>query len=128
VYIAHALNGSVSSFAYGASGILRCKQAVFGSAMGEVAALAMHPSGEVLYSSHGDGVQTWKVNADGGLKALGRVEGVPASKLHAMPDGRSLLALSGDAVLRMKIDRVTRIVGDSVTVALLAKPLSVAIV
>jgi 6-phosphogluconolactonase len=128
VYVAHALDGSVSSFTYDANGGLRCKETVSASAMGEVAALTMHPSGEVLYSSHGDGVQTWKVNADGGLKALGRVEGVPASKLHAMPDGRSLLALSGDAVLRMKIDRVTRIVGDSVTVALLAKPLSVAIV
>jgi 6-phosphogluconolactonase len=128
VYVAHAWNGAVSSFAYDATGILRCEQTVFAPAMGGVAALAMHPSGEVLYSSHGDAVQTWKIDADGGLKVLGGAEGVQAHKLHVMPDGMSLLALNGDGVLRMKIDRVTRVLGDPVRVAPLAKPLSVAIV
>jgi 6-phosphogluconolactonase len=128
VYVAHALNGSVSSFTYDATGILRCKQTVFAPAMGEVAALGMHPSGEVLYSSHGDAVQSWKIDADGGLEALGGVEGVQANKLHVMPDGMSLLALNGDGVLRMKIDKVTRMLGDPVRVASLAKPVSVAIV
>ncbi len=127
VYVAHALNGAISSFAYDATGSLRCRQTVFGSAMGEVAALAMHHSGEVLYSSHGDAVQSWKIDGDGGLEALGGV-GVQANKLKVMPDGMSLLALNGDGVLRMKIDRVTRMLGDPVRVASLAKPLSVAIV
>jgi 6-phosphogluconolactonase len=127
VYVAHALNGSVSSFAYDASGSLRCRQTVFARAMGEVAALAMHPSGEVLYSSHGDAVQSWKIDGDGGL-AVGGVEGVQANKLQVMPDGGSLLALSSDGVLRMKIDAMTRMLGDPVRVALLPKPLSVAIV
>jgi 6-phosphogluconolactonase len=128
VYVAHALNGAVSSFAYDATGSLRCRQTAFAPAMGEVAALAMHPSGEVLYSSHGDAVQSWKIDGDGGLKALGGVEGVQANKLQVMPDGGSLLALSSDGVLRMKIDAMTRMLGDPVRVALLPKPLSVAIV
>jgi 6-phosphogluconolactonase len=128
VYVAHALNGTISSFAYDATGSLRCRQNVFGSAMGEVAALAMHPSGEVLYSSHGDAVQSWKIDGDGGLEALGGVEGVQGNKLQVMPDGGSLLALNGDGVLRMKIDRATRVLGDPVRVKSLAKPLSVAIV
>ena len=89
--------------------------------------MAMHPSGEVLYSSHGDAVQSWKIDGDGGLKALGGVEGVQANKLQVMPDGGSLLALSSDGVLRMKIDAMTRMLGDPVRVAPLAKPLSVAI-
>jgi 6-phosphogluconolactonase len=127
VYVAHALNGAVSSFSYDATGSLRCRESVFASAMGEVAALAMHPSGEVLYSSHGGAVQSWKIDGDGGLEALGGV-GVQANKLQVMPDGMSLLALNGDGVLRMKIDRVTRVLGDPVRVASLAKPLSVAIV
>jgi 6-phosphogluconolactonase len=127
VYVAHALNGSVSSFTYDATGILRCKQTVFAPAMGEVAALAMHPSGDVLFSSHGDVVQTWKIDADGGLEALGGVEGVQANKLKVMPDGMSLLALNGDGVLRMKIDATTRMLADPVTAVLLANPRSVAI-
>jgi 6-phosphogluconolactonase len=127
VYVAHAWNGAVTSFTYDASGSLRCRQTVFAPAMSEVAALAMHPSGEVLYSSHGDAVQSWKIDGDGGLEALGGV-GVRANKLKVMPDGGSLLALSSDGVLRMKIDRVTRVLGDPVRVAPLANPLSVAIV
>ena len=128
VYVAHALNGSVSSFTYDTTGILRCRQTVFSSSMNDVAALAMHPSGEVLYNSHGDAVRSWKIDADGGLEALGGIEGVQANKLHVMPDGMSLLALNGDGVLRMKIGRVSRMLGDPVRVALLPKPLSVAVV
>jgi 6-phosphogluconolactonase len=128
VYVAHALNGAVSSFAYDASGSLRCRQTVFAPAMGGVATLAMHPSGEVLYSSHGDAVQSWKIDGEGRLDALGETDAVQANKLMVTPDGGSLLALNGDGVLRMKIDKVTRMLVDPVRVASLAKPLSVAIV
>jgi 6-phosphogluconolactonase len=128
VYVAHALNGAVSSFAYDASGSLRCRQTVFAQAIGGVATLAMHPSGEVLYSSHGDAVQSWKIDGEGRLDALGETDGVQANKLMVTPDGGSLLALNGDGVLRMKIDKVTRMLVDPVRVASLAKPLSVAIV
>jgi hypothetical protein len=62
------------------------------------------------------------------LDALGETDAVQANKLMVTPDGGSLLALNGDGVLRMKIDKVTRMLVDPVRVASLAKPLSVAIV
>jgi 6-phosphogluconolactonase len=128
VYVAHALNGSISSFAYAATGILVWKQTVCASAMGDVAALAIHPSGEVLYSSHGHELQTWKIADNGGLEPLPGVEGIQANKLHLTADGESLLALSSDAVLSMKIDASTRIPAAPVKVASLFNPLSIAIV
>jgi 6-phosphogluconolactonase len=128
VYVAHALNGSISSLAYEAPGILDCKQTVWASATGDVAALAIHPSGEVLYSSHGRELQTWRIADNGGLEPLPGVEGVRASRLYLTGDGESLLALSSDAVLRMKIDAATRIPAAPVKAASLSNPLSIAIV
>ena len=105
LYVAHALTGSISSFGYDATSgrILEREQTVWASA-GGMAALALHPSGEMLYSSHGDGMQAWKIAADGSLRSAARVGGLQANKLYAMSDGQSLLALSSNAVLRMKID------------------------
>ena len=106
LYVAHALNGSVSSFGYDATlgRILDRRQTVWASVAGEMAALAMHPSGEMLYSSHGDGVQAWKIRSEWLAGDLPGVEGIQAIRLHVTADGKSLLALSSDAVLRMKID------------------------
>jgi len=129
LYVAHALNGSVSSLGYDATvgRILDRKQTVGASVADEMATLAMHPSGEMLYSSHGDGVQAWKIAPNGFLEALSRVEGVQANTLHVTADGKSLLALSSDAVLRMKIDAATRVLAAPVRVASLSKPVSIAI-
>ena len=129
LYVAHALNGSVSSFGYDAilGRILDRTQTVRASVAGERAALAMHPSGETLYSSHGDGVQAWKIAANGSLATLPGVEGVQANTLHVMADGRSLLALGSDAVLRMKIDSAARVLAAPVQVAALSRPVSIAI-
>ena len=127
LYVAHALNGSLSSFAYGATGILNCRQTVYVMSGSELAVLAMHPSGEMLYSSHGDGVQVWKIRADGGLETVPGVEGIQAVRLHVMADGNSLLALSSDAVLRMKIDASTLALAAPVLVASLSRPVSIAI-
>ena len=129
LYVAHALNGSVSSFGYDATvgRILDRKQTVWASVAGERAALAMHPSGETLYSSHGDGIQAWKIAANGSLATLPGAEGVQAHRLHVTADGKSLLALSSDAVLRMKIDSATRVLAAPVNVASLSKPVSIAI-
>jgi 6-phosphogluconolactonase len=129
LYVAHALNGSVSSFGYDATlgRILDRKQTVWASVAGQMAALAMHPSGEMLYSSHGDGLQAWKIAANGSLEALPGVEGVRVNTLHVTADGKSLLALSSDAVLRMKIDAATRVLAAPVQVAALSRPVSIAI-
>ena len=129
LYVAHALNGSVATFGYDSTlgRILDRTQTVRASVAGERAALAMHPSGETLYSSHGDGVQAWKIAANGSLATLLGVEGVQANTLHAMADGRSLLVLGSDAVLRMKLDSAGRVPAAPVQVAALSKPVSIAI-
>jgi 6-phosphogluconolactonase len=127
LYVAHALNGSVSSFTYDAAvgRILDRTQTVWTSGVGEMAALAMHPSGKLLYSAHRDGMWAWKIATDRSLEALPRIEGVEATKLHVTADGESLLALSSDAVLRMKIDAPARELGAPVRVASLSKPISI---
>ena len=43
-----------------------------------------------------------------------------------MPDGRSLLALSHDAVLGMKIDEAGRVLAGPVKLASVPKPISIA--
>jgi 6-phosphogluconolactonase len=128
LHVAHALNGSLSSFGYDAAlgRILDCRQTVWVPAAGEMATLAMHPSGEMLYSSHGDGIQAWRIAAKGSLEPLPGVESVRAKRLHVTADGKSLLALTGVAVLRMKIDAATRGLAAPVTVASLSKPVSIA--
>jgi 6-phosphogluconolactonase (cycloisomerase 2 family) len=129
LYVAHALNGSVSSFGYDPTvgRILDRKQTAWTSVAGEVAALAMHPSGEVLYSTHGDGIQAWKIATNGSLEALPGVERLQVNMLHATADGEGLLALSRDAVLRMKIDAATRLLVAPVNIVSLSKPLSITI-
>jgi 6-phosphogluconolactonase len=128
LYVTYPLNGSVSSFGYDTmlGRILDRKQTVEASAPGERAALAMHPSGKMLFSSHGNGMRAWKIAASGSLAALPGGEGVQANMLHVTADGKSLLALSSDAVLRMKIDAVTRVLAAPVKVASLSQPVSIA--
>ena len=125
LYVANALNGTVSSFAY-EGGILDHRQII--SMGSEVAALAMHPSGETLYTAHGDGVRVWKIAADGRMEALPGVEGIQVSRLHVMPDGKSLLALSHDAVLGMKINESGRVLAGPANLASLSRPVSIAVI
>jgi 6-phosphogluconolactonase len=123
LYVANALNGTVSGFA---AGTLDHRQTV--SIGSEVTGLAMHPSGETLYTAHRHGVRVWKIAANGGLEALPGGEGIQVSRLHVMPDGKSLLALSHDAVLGMKIDESGRVLADPVNLASVSAPLSIAVI
>jgi 6-phosphogluconolactonase len=123
LYVANALNGTVSSFAYD-RGTLDHRQTI--SIGSEVAALAMHPSGAMLYSAHADGVRMSKIAADGGMEALRGVEGIQVSRLYVMPGGRSLLALSSDAVLEMEIDESGRVLAGPVQLASVSRPVSIA--
>jgi 6-phosphogluconolactonase len=126
LYVAHALNGSVSTLGYDATvgKILDRKQTVWTSGVGEMAALALHPAGELLYSAHQDGMRAWKIARDSSLEALPTV-GVQATKLHVTADGKSLLALTSDAVLKMKIDASAHELAALVKVASLSKPISI---
>jgi 6-phosphogluconolactonase len=125
LYVANALDGAVSSFAYDGK-TLNHSQTV--SSGREVRSLAMHPSGGILYSAHGDRVRVWKIAANGGMEALPGVEGIQVSRLRMMPYGRSLLALSHDAVLGMKIDESGRLLGGPVRLASVANPVSIAVI
>jgi 6-phosphogluconolactonase len=127
VYVAHAFDGSVSGFDYEPAGHLSRRQTLRGSGESEVAALAMHPSGEALYSSHGRELRTWKVAANGDLQALHVTEGLRANTLHITADGENLWALSSDAVLRMKIGGANCIPSAADKLASLSHLLSIAI-
>jgi 6-phosphogluconolactonase len=127
VYVAHAFDGSVSGFDCEPAGHLSRRQTQWVSGESEVAALAMHPSGEALYSSHGRELRTWKVAANGDLQALHVTEGLRANTLHITADGENLWALSSDAVLRMKVDGATRIPSAADKLVSLSHPLSIAI-
>ena len=70
---------------------IACPILVRASSVGKMGMLAMHPSGEMLYSSHGDGMDVWKIAADGSLEALAGVEGVQVNGLYVTADGKSLL-------------------------------------
>ena len=124
VYVGHTLDGAVSSYSYSAAGILEHKQTVGTSVM--VAALAIHPAGEMLFSSHGDALLAWKIQANG-LEPLPALERVHATKLHVTADGGTLLALSSDAVLSLKIGAATGLLATPVKVASLSGPISIAI-
>ncbi|HET6220017.1 MAG TPA: beta-propeller fold lactonase family protein [Acidobacteriaceae bacterium] len=127
VYVGHALDGAVSSYSYDAAGILEHKQTVGTSVMGAVAALAIHPSGEMLFSAHGNALLAWKLQANGGLAPLPGLEKVHATRLHVTGDGGTLLALSSDAVWSMKINAAAGLLATPVKVASLSKSLSLAI-
>jgi 6-phosphogluconolactonase (cycloisomerase 2 family) len=127
LYVAHALTGLVSTYTYDATGLLEHKQTVGTSGVGEVAALAIHPAGEMLFSSHGDDLLAWKIQANGGLAPLPGPEEVHATKLHVTADGGTLLALSSDAVWSLKINARAGLLATPVKVASLSKPLSLAI-
>ena len=126
VYVGHAFDGAVSSYSYDAAGILEHKQTVGTSVTGAVAALAIHPDGDRLFSSHGDALLAWKSQANG-LEPLPVLEGVHATKLHVTADGGTLLALSSDAVLSLKIGAATRLLATPVKVASLSGAISIAI-
>jgi 6-phosphogluconolactonase (cycloisomerase 2 family) len=127
LYVAHAFDGSVSGFDYEPAGHLSRRQTLWASGKGEFASLAMHPSGEALYSSHGRQLQTWTIAANGDLQALHATQGLQANTLHITADGENLWALSSDAVLRMKIDGATRVPSAPEKVASLSNLLSISI-
>lgn len=129
LFVAHALTGLISSLDYDETSgkILDCTHTVQASAVGEMAMLAMHPSGEMLYSSRGDGMDVWKIAANGSLEALTGMGGFQVNRLSVTADGRSLLALSSDGVLSMQIHPATHLPAVPVKMATLSNPVSIAI-
>jgi 6-phosphogluconolactonase len=128
-FVAQALNASLSSFKYDPSlgNIVDHEQTVCVPAGHGIASLAIHPSGEALYSSHGRGIHAWKIAANVFVHSSSYVENVHPSALYVAKDAKSLFALTDDAVLRIKIDASTKMPAATVKVASLCKPLSIAI-
>jgi 6-phosphogluconolactonase len=126
VFVGHAFDGAVSSYRYDAAGILEHEQTVATSVTGAVAALAIHPDGEMLFSSHGNALLQWKIQANA-LEPLPPLEAVHPTRLHVTADGGTLLALSSDALLSLKIGVATRLLTTPVKVASLSRPISIAI-
>ncbi len=127
LYVAHALNGSLSNFRYDATHGLDHKQTVRVPASGNDAALSLHPSGDLLFSTHGQGIHTWNIAANAGLAWVSEVRGLRVSRLHAMPDGRRLVALTSDAVLSFSIDARSGVLADPIQIAAVGRPLSLAV-
>ena len=88
-------------------------------------ALAMHPSGHMLYTSQG----VWQI--DGGSGRLTRTEHLlpNATQISAAPDGGSIYILDGSSgsIYRLPADRVTGKLHSKTRVARVSEPKSIAI-
>lgn len=97
--------------------------------------MAMHPSGEFLYSAHrsgGDGIRVWRSNGSTGALRVVQHKRNEFQSLHAMtmgPDGSSLLALSRDmeGVVRWHIDQRSGRLMEPVQVAKVQAPISIVV-
>lgn len=130
VFVAQALNASISSFKYDPSvgSIVDHEQTVAAPVGDGIASLAIHPSGKALYSSHGRGIHAWRIAGNVLVHSSSHVENVQPGALYVTKNAKSLFALTDDSVLRMRIDAFTEMPSAPVKVASLCKPLSVAIV
>jgi 6-phosphogluconolactonase len=89
------------------------------------AAVAMHPSGRMLFTSQG----VWQIN--GGSGRLTRTEHVlpNATQINAAPDGGSIYSLEGStgSIYRQPADRVTGELHSKTRVAWVSEPKSIAV-
>jgi 6-phosphogluconolactonase (cycloisomerase 2 family) len=136
VYVMNELDGTVSCFGYDAIGgrVLERLERVAIKTGGGV--LVVHPSGRFLYTSGGvnaeerRGVGVWQINSPTG--ALTWMDmwtagvGAPAA-IALIADGSSLLVLSQETVIRLRVDSASGRLSDPVEVAEVEKPLSVAV-
>jgi 6-phosphogluconolactonase (cycloisomerase 2 family) len=94
--------------------------------------MAMHPSGEFLYTAHrseGDGIRVWRSNSRTGALRAVQHERNEFQSLRAMtmaPDGSNLLALSPaiESVIRWHIDQRSGRLMEAVQVARVQAPIS----
>jgi len=97
--------------------------------------MAMHPSGEFLYTAHrsqGDGIRVWRSNSRTGALRVIQHQRNQLQSLHAMTmasDGNSLLALSRDigGVIGWRIDQRSGRLMEAVRVAKVHAPISMAV-
>jgi 6-phosphogluconolactonase (cycloisomerase 2 family) len=138
LFVANGLNTSVSCYRYDEKNGRILNQlehlSMTRNSRGEKGAvvMAMHPSGESLYTAHrseGDGIRVWRSNSRTGALRAVQHERNEFQSLHAMtmtPDGSTLLALSCDVegVIRWHIDRRSGRLMEAVQVARVQAPIS----
>lgn len=140
LYVVNELDASLSCFGYDAeNGALQDQlhHASIGanSSRRGTAAMAMHPSGELLYTSYCDsganGLAVWRVNpASGALSSVQRsVEQMSSVHVDAMVASHdSLLVLSRtEGVLRLPLDVASGRLSRPVQVARIKQPISLAV-
>lgn len=143
LYVVNELDASLSCFGYDAvSGTIqeRLHHAPIGANTSlterSIAAMAMHPSGELLYTSFGggaaSGLSVWRIDpVSGALKPIQRsVEQMSSVRVAAMVSGHdSLLVLSHQAqgVLRLPVDATSGRLSRPVQVARVKTPISLAV-
>jgi 6-phosphogluconolactonase (cycloisomerase 2 family) len=144
LFVANGLDASVSCYGYDEKNGRILKQVEHvptvrnSSGKKNAVVMAMHPSGEFLYTAHrcggdggGDGITVWRSNSTGALRAV-QHEGDGLQSLHAMtmaPDGSSLLALSrkSGSVVCWRIDRRSGRLAEPVQVAKVQAPTSLTV-
>ena len=109
-YVAQAFRPSISSFKYDTrtGKIVDHEQTVHKSFGDGSALLAIHPSGEALYSSHGRGIQGWKIAEKLLTPFSSGIEEIKPTAMCVTNDGKDLFAVMSDAVLRIRIDASTK--------------------
>lgn len=141
LFVANGLDASVSCYGYDEKDGRILKQLehvpTCRNSSGEKSAvvMAMHPSGDFLYTAHrsGDeGIRVWRTNSSTGALRVVQCEGDGLQSLHAMtitPDGSSLLALSqkSGSVFRWSVDRGSGRLSQPVQVAKVPAPMSLAV-
>jgi 6-phosphogluconolactonase len=141
LFVANGLDPSVSCYGYDQKNgrILNQLEHVpmVRSSRGDKSAvvMAMHPSGEFLYSAHrsvGDGIRVFRSNSTTGALRVVQHDRDRFQSLHAItmaPDGSSLLALSRDigGVIHWRIDQRSGRLMEAVQVAEVQAPISIVV-
>lgn len=141
LFVANGLDASVSCYGYDEKNGRILKQLEHvptvrsGSGEKRPVVMAMHPSGEFLYTAHrsgSDGITVWRSDSSTGELRVVQRECDGVESLHAMtmaPDGSSLLALSRNigGVILWRIDRGNGRLTGRVQVAKVPAPVSLVV-
>ncbi len=129
LYVANALDGSISGFRYNAStGKISYSLLQIRGAYRE--ALAMHPTGHFLYASSEGDVTAWRIESSTGNLLRTQQQRFSMGDVRAMTasaDGRELIALTPQGILRMEVDPITGCLGDPLCAACISNAQCIAV-
>jgi 6-phosphogluconolactonase len=129
LYVANALDGSLSVLGY--DEIAGQIPQRFTPVRGDyAAALAIHPTGDFLYSAGSEEMTVWRIDPATG--ALTRVqsrsmETGAVSVIMPLPNGREILALARNGIVQMKLDADSGHIGTPALVVSISGARSVAV-